>query len=658
LIDHRRVTVVPPELSHALRRIRLTSAVALAEQQGQLDAAAVGRLQAELAHLVDDYATHRGGPRLSALVSRLELRAIDELALLTAVALELDPLFAITAAALAGSEPRTGMTTRLFALVMRTAGDEALELQIDVDHPLVRVGVLEIVADATVARTLAAWRVTTRSLQYLCGSDELDPALQRCGALLVAPPEADFAYAASTVALLTRAFTDGDDVVIGIDGPDGVGRRSIVATVAATVGKQVVALDAARASKEPAQFRAELRALKHECWLRQAFPLVACVDQLAEACLPLLDTLLDGSVLSGPKLVTGASGTQLPHLDTRVLRTRVDPPGGPARIVIWRRALGGTEQPDAVTKAIQHYSLTPGTIHRAAANSLMLARSAPLDAAMIRAGVAAEVQERFGELARRVSVTQTWNDLVLPTDTLDDIKAFVSRASHTGVVYDTWGFRDKLQRGLGLAALFSGPPGTGKTMVAGLIANDLDLDLYQVDLSQVVSKWVGETEKQLGRIFDAASMGHALLLFDEADALFAKRTEVKSSNDRYANLEVNYLLQRIEAFDGVAILTTNLETSVDPALKRRLAIEIPFYPPEVAERERLWQAMLPASAPRGDDLNFAALAQGFDDLCGGNIRNAVLRAAFLAAAEGKPIRQTHLLRAARSEYRALGKVGA
>ena len=327
--------------------------------------------------------------------------------------------------------------------------------------------------------------------------------------------------------------------------------------------------------------------------------------------------------------------------------------------MIWTRALGTAELAEPVVRAIQHFSLTPGTIERAAANALMLARDAPLDAAMIRAGVGAEVQERFGDLATRVKVSQTWADLVLPPDTLDDITAFVSRAAQTATVYDSWGFRDKMQRGLGLAALFSGPPGTGKTMVAGLIANDLDLDLYQVDLSQVVSKWVGETEKQLGRIFDAASMGHALLLFDEADALFAKRTEVKSSNDRYANLEVNYLLQRIEAFSGVAILTTNLETSVDPAFKRRLAVEIPFYAPEVGERERLWRAMLPAAAPRGDDPQLRrARAKNFEDLCGGNIRNAVLRAAFLAAAEEVPISQSHLMRAARSEYRALGKVGA
>jgi SpoVK/Ycf46/Vps4 family AAA+-type ATPase len=344
-----------------------------------------------------------------------------------------------------------------------------------------------------------------------------------------------------------------------------------------------------------------------------------------------------------------------------VLRTRIEPPGGPLRTEIWTRALVGDDAdaalPDYLIAAIQNYALTPGTIARAAANAKLLAGDQPLDPGFVRAGVAAEVQEQFGELARRVTVTQTWNDLVLPGDTLDDIKAFVSRAAHTSIVYDQWGFRDKLQRGLGLAALFSGPPGTGKTMVAGLIANQLELDLYQVELSQVVSKWVGETEKQLGRIFDAASTGHALLLFDEADALFARRTEVKSSNDRYANLEVNYLLQRLEQFNGIAILTTNLEGSVDPAFKRRLAAEIPFYAPEVAERERLWRAMLPSQAPR-DRIDFGALARGFDDLCGGNIRNAVLRAAFLAAADGVPISQPHLVRAARSEYRALGKIGS
>jgi SpoVK/Ycf46/Vps4 family AAA+-type ATPase len=223
-------------------------------------------------------------------------------------------------------------------------------------------------------------------------------------------------------------------------------------------------------------------------------------------------------------------------------------------------------------------------------------------------------------------------------------------------VLDGWGFRSRIARGTGIAALFSGPPGTGKTMVAGVIAKKLDLELYQVDLSKVVSKWIGETEKQLAQIFDAAEAGHALLLFDEADSLFAKRTEVKGATDRYANLEVNYLLQRVEAFDGIAILTTNMDTSIDPALKRRLASHVVFWPPDDEEREQLWKKMIVATAPVRGDLDFEALSSEYPDMSGANIRNAAISAAFLAASEGDVLEQYHLERAARLEYVSMGRV--
>jgi SpoVK/Ycf46/Vps4 family AAA+-type ATPase len=193
-------------------------------------------------------------------------------------------------------------------------------------------------------------------------------------------------------------------------------------------------------------------------------------------------------------------------------------------------------------------------------------------------------------------------------------------------------------------------------MVAGVIAKKLDLELYQVDLSKVVSKWIGETEKQLAQIFDAAEAGHALLLFDEADALFAKRTEVKGATDRYANLEVNYLLQRVEAFDGIAILTTNMDTSIDPALKRRLASHVVFWPPDDEEREHLWKRMVVTNAPIRGDLDFETLSSEYPDMSGANIRNAVISAAFLAASEGDALEQHHLERAARLEYVSMGRV--
>jgi SpoVK/Ycf46/Vps4 family AAA+-type ATPase len=224
-------------------------------------------------------------------------------------------------------------------------------------------------------------------------------------------------------------------------------------------------------------------------------------------------------------------------------------------------------------------------------------------------------------------------------------------------VLDGWGFRKKLARGAGVAALFSGPPGTGKTMVSGLLARELQLEMYQVDLSRIVSKCIGETEKQLAKVFEAAEAGHALLLFDEAEALFAKRSaDVKSAVDRYANLEVNYLLQRVESFGGVVILTTNLDTSIDPALRRRLASHIVFGAPDVEERAKLWQSMLDTGAPLAANIDVRALAQEFASMTGANIRNATLTAAFIAADEGVSISMQHLQRAARSEYRAMGRM--
>ena len=265
------------------------------------------------------------------------------------------------------------------------------------------------------------------------------------------------------------------------------------------------------------------------------------------------------------------------------------------------------------------------------------------------------VTQCLGELADRVEIRQTWSDLVLPRDTLDQVNALVARARHAHVVYDDWGMRRALPRGQGAAALFSGPPGTGKTMVAGLIARELGLDLYQVDLSKIMSKWVGETEKQLARLFDAAEAGHALLLFDEADTLFAKRTEIQSGKDRYANLEVNYLLQRIESFGGIAILTTNLEGAIDPAVKRRLAAHVVFWPPEHEERVAIWQRFLGGELPVGH-VDVDGLSARFSELSGAHIRNAALGAAFLAAAEGVAVDDDHLVRAARGEYRSLGRV--
>jgi SpoVK/Ycf46/Vps4 family AAA+-type ATPase len=259
---------------------------------------------------------------------------------------------------------------------------------------------------------------------------------------------------------------------------------------------------------------------------------------------------------------------------------------------------------------------------------------------------------RLDDLAQRLEPAASWDELVLPElqcQVLCDVAVHVKQRA---TVYETWGFASKGARGLGISALFAGVSGTGKTMAAEVLANELRLDLYRIDLSQVVSKYIGETEKNLRRVFDAAEEGGTILLFDEADALFGKRSEVKDSHDRYANIEVSYLLQRMEAYRGLAILTTNLKNALDTAFLRRIRFIVQFPFPDGAQRAEIWRRIFPSNTPT-EGLDISRLARL--NITGGNIRNIALNAAFLAADAGEPVRMKHMLRAARSEYTKLEK---
>jgi len=256
------------------------------------------------------------------------------------------------------------------------------------------------------------------------------------------------------------------------------------------------------------------------------------------------------------------------------------------------------------------------------------------------------------ELASRVENIAAWDELVLPEAQTATLKQIAIHARHASRVNGEWGFSERYGRGLGLSALFSGPSGTGKTMAAGVLASELDRDLYQIDLATVVSKYIGETEKHLRRIFDAAERSGAILLFDEADALFGRRSQVRDSHDRYANLEISYLLQRMESYRGIAILTTNMQNALDPAFQRRLRFVVQFPFPDAPSRECIWRKVFPAAAPVAD-LDFARLAQL--NVTGGSIRNIALLAAFVAADAGTAISMRHILDAARTEYTKLDK---
>jgi AAA+ superfamily predicted ATPase len=266
-----------------------------------------------------------------------------------------------------------------------------------------------------------------------------------------------------------------------------------------------------------------------------------------------------------------------------------------------------------------------------------------------------QTQHQLGSLARKIEPLYTWDDIVLGKDSLDQLRDLCSRVAERRRVLGEWGFGRKLSLGKGVTALFAGPSGTGKTMAAEIVANELELELYKIDLSGVVSKYIGETEKNLDRVFTTAENANAILFFDEADALFGKRSEVRDSHDRYANIEISYLLQKMEQYEGVAILATNLRQNLDDAFLRRLQFIVEFPFPDETHRRRIWEQLFSDESPRESVIDFDFLARRFR-LAGGNIRNIVLGSAYLAAADGGLINMKHVLQSAQREYRKLGKV--
>jgi hypothetical protein len=333
-------------------------------------------------------------------------------------------------------------------------------------------------------------------------------------------------------------------------------------------------------------------------------------------------------------------------------------PNATHRAELWRRNLNGDTPPGLdLAGTMAQFRLTAEQVHRAARAARMEAhaRQVPLDEEELKAGARAQNAAGLERLARRIQPAVGFADLVLPPDAMDQIKELLTRARYREQVLDVWKMGGPSARRRGLTALFAGPSGTGKTMAAEVLAGELGLDLYTVDLATVVDKYVGETEKNLDRIFAEAERVNGVILFDEADALFGKRSEVSDAHDRYANVEVAYLLQRMELFDGIAILATNLRANLDEAFTRRLDSLVDFPEPEQEYRRQLWERSLGTTMPRASDLDLAFLAESFK-LAGGGIRNIVVAAAYAAAEQGRPLSMADLIRATQREYLKMGRL--
>jgi ATPase family associated with various cellular activities (AAA) len=495
-------------------------------------------------------------------------------------------------------------------------------------------------------------RVASRVLALFHGEVALDTELADCATLEI-PPPGELEVSPGTADKVDAAIEVGGIVIVY--GAAGTGRRSLLAALAMRQGHAIVQVDARALSTQRDQAKRQLRLVARECRLLGVTPLLLHLEALSAVGetpdrLDLVESELTGCIL--------ATASRPPARRWRTPPITIELPAltGKQLATLWSRVLPQASTADADLLATM-YPLAPALVEAVGAVARREAGQGDMRSEHVETGVRTVLDDRLAGLATRLTVTQTWDDLVLPDEQTTAVVELLARIRRRRRVYEEWGFAKKLSKGLGVSALFSGPPGTGKSMCAGLIALDLRTELYQVDISKISSKWIGESEKNLAALFDAAEAGHAILLFDEADALFGKRTAVTSSNDHHANQQVNYLLQRLESFTGICILTTNNDAALDEAFRRRLSVHIRFPMPDTEERTKLWRAMLPAAAPVAADLPFTELARKYV-MSGGYIRNAVLRAAFLAADEDDVIAAFHLTQAAQLEYEAMGKLAA
>ncbi|HEY9653312.1 MAG TPA: ATP-binding protein [Coleofasciculaceae cyanobacterium] len=610
---------------------------------------------------------------LDKLCSTFSLSPFERDILLLCVGMELDPNFEFLLANAQSNSKRAYPTFGLALAVLPNPNSLVLAPQTPLQHwQLIEIGEGQ-------ALTQCPLRIDKRILSYLLGNPCVDEKL-----LSIIEPLPLNAY--GTTALQPSHQTIADELValwstvdtstppiLQLCGDEIAAKHTIATAACLRLGCNLSVLEASHLPSSPQEINYLLQRWEREALLSNSTLLLDCdeVNSMDAVRASAISQLIKGI---NTRLIISSRSRQHPS-QRAVISFDVPKLTHSEQMEVWQQTLGAAaaelngqvealvSQFNLSTPAIQaactgamgRLTLQKGQVvsinsaeekeadngHLPTANQSLSLGTALWDICRIQS------RPRLDDLAQRINSTATWDDLVLPEQQRQILRDITAHVRQRAKVYEGWGFASKGGRGLGISALFSGASGTGKTMAAEVMANELKLDLYRIDLSAVVSKYIGETEKNLRRIFDAAEAGGAILLFDEADALFGKRTEVKDSHDRHANVEVSYLLQRMEAYQGLAILTTNLKESLDKAFLRRIRFVIKFPFPDATQRAEIWRRIFPNQTPtKALDAN----KLGKLNVAGGNIRNIALNAAFLAADAGEPVMMKHILTAAKSEY--------
>lgn len=588
------------------------------------------------------------GGALETLVARFGLTPFERGIVLLCAGVEFDSGFAALCAA--AQNGRSCATFGLALAVLPNAHWSALAPS----GPLRRWRIVDLEPGAGLVS--AALRLDERVLHHLAGVPYFEPRLAPSFVRVAVEAEltpTQTVRAQAIVDMLASAERTGEAPLVDLQGNDALAGAAVAAAACAACDLKLYRVCAVDLPAAPEERAALARLWEREALLDEGALLVAAAaddpPELVARALSFAERTLGVVFFSGPAPAR-TSGRA-------VLALAVNKPEPAEQLGLWTRALGpGVERINGqLARVAAQFSLDARGVRAAVADFAERAAGLAEDKEIFPAlWSAAREQARMAldGLAQHIEPTARWEDIVLPPAQVHTLRAIVAQVRQRARVCDAWGFARKGARGLGLSTLFSGPSGTGKTMAAEVLARELDLDLFRIDLSGMVSKYIGETEKNLRRVFDAADHSGAILLFDEADALFGRRSEVRDSHDRYANIEVSYLLQRVEAYRGLAILTTNMKHALDTAFVRRLRFIVPFVFPDAAQRLEIWRRVFPPETPV-ENLDYARLARL--SLAGGHIRNVALHAAYLAADAGEPVRMRHLQQAAQSECAKLEK---
>ncbi|MBT8438965.1 MAG: AAA family ATPase, partial [Gammaproteobacteria bacterium] len=601
--------------------------------------------------------------RLSLLRERFGLESFDIDALLICLAGEIDLRYERLYAYLQDDVTKKRPCIDLVLNLLVSSPRERLSKR---EHfaptsPLIRHRLLEYVEDTSTPKPslLATYlKIDDRITAYLLGSDELDARLNQFSRTIDC--QRNFSSLIIEQQLknrmqgLLQKWPDTNGSVLYLQGPYGVGKQPLAEALCSQLGLSmlVINLDGILCDDHVA-CQSLLELIYREARLDNYAIFFKGIDQLTEEhSRALLDAFI-ATFNERPSLTFLSADSQWKHLSQLqrfpLLVIDVPLPDAQQRANVWQQALLANqiqyEQRELIQLASK-YKLTPGKITEAAGTASRLAhwhdaKMAEISLKELHEACRLHSNQKLSELARKIPPKYRWRDIVLPQDRLEQLRDICHFVKYRSRVYEEWGFDHKLALGKGLNVLFAGPSGTGKTMAADIIAGELGLDLYKIDLSTVVSKYIGETEKNLSRIFSEAETSNAILFFDEADSLFGKRSEVKDAHDRYANIETGYLLQRMEEYEGIVILATNLRKNIDEAFVRRLHATIDFPFPDEVDRRNIWERIWPESTPRASGLDLDMMAKRFE-ITGGNIRNIALAAAFLAADDTDEVNMVHI----------------